>query len=128
MSTVPEAELQRAVRDLHGCDATFVESVPVVVRNQVATVWDGVVAVFALDGHPTAKRAYAWSEPVPESDRRRVVAVLRLPPVASAADAVRSSIVADRPAAPARRKPKRGRWRRRKFLDDHPGADPPLFF
>ena len=99
-----------------------------VVRNQVATVWDGVVAVFALDGHPTAKRAYAWSEPVPESDRRRVVAVLRLPPVASAADAVRSSIVADRPAAPARRKPKRGRWRRRKFLDDHPGADPPLFF
>lgn len=123
-----DADLCRAVRDLHGCDATFVESVSVEVRDGKVTVWDGVVAVIALSGHPSAAQAYAWAAPVPGTGERQLRVVLRRPPVDSPADAVRASIVAERGSDPGRRKPKRGRWRRRKFLDDHPGAEPPLFF
>jgi hypothetical protein len=28
------------------------------------TVWDGIVHVFKIDGHPQARKAYAWSSPI----------------------------------------------------------------
>ncbi len=96
MSEVPVAALRDAIRNLHGCDSTFVESVPVVERFKGQIVWEGTVVVFDLIGHPKARRAYAWSADVPGTERRRFVAVLRLPPVDTAADAVKASIVADR--------------------------------
>lgn len=55
--------------------------------------WEGDVHVFALEGHPTAGKAYAWSVPVPGSDRRRFYAVLHEGPVDSPEKAVRASIV-----------------------------------
>jgi hypothetical protein len=58
-------------------------------------VWQGVVHVFDLIGHPTASTAYAWSSPIEDSDRRRFYAVLGVPPINSAADAVRAAIVAE---------------------------------
>lgn len=57
-------------------------------------VWDGEVQVFELIGHPTAKRAYAWSHAT-TGTKRRFVAVLGLPPVDSAVMAVRTSILAE---------------------------------
>lgn len=55
--------------------------------------------VFDLVGHPAASVAYAWSSPIEGSDRRRFYAVvLGVPPINSAADAVRAAIVADRKA------------------------------
>ena len=47
------------------------------------TVWDGVVEVFDVSGHPVAKQAFAWSH---ETDvgGRRYVAVLAVPPIDSA--------------------------------------------
>ena len=39
-------------------------------------VWEGVVHVFDLVGHPTATRAYAWSSPIEGSTKRRFFAVL----------------------------------------------------
>ena len=60
-----------------------------------AAVWDGVVHVFDLSGHPTATRAYAWSSPIEGSTKRRFYAVLHVPPISSPADAVRAAIVAD---------------------------------
>ena len=86
--------LVEAIRHLHGCGATFVSSVPVHETLLGSTVWDGEVQVFALQGHPTAKLAYAWSHAT-EGAKRRFVAVLHEPPVISPADAVRASIVAD---------------------------------
>jgi len=83
-----------AIRHMHGCEATFVESVPVREAFQGATVWDGEVQVFDLRGHPTAKRAYAWSHAT-EGVKRRFYAVLHAPPVDSPLAAVRASIVAD---------------------------------
>ncbi len=54
------------------------------------TVWDGVVEVFQLSGHPQAKRCYAWS--FSEDEGPHYVAVLALPPVDSACTAVRAAI------------------------------------
>lgn len=85
--------LQDAIRNMHGCESTFVESVPVTERFQGAVVWDGSVQVFDLVGHPTAKRCYAWSHET-DGGRRRFVAVLGLGPVTDAVTAVRISIAA----------------------------------
>ena len=82
-----------AIRHLHGCEAIFVESVPVHETHEGKTVWDGEVQVFDLVGHPKAKRAYAWSHAT-EGAKRKFVAVLGLPPVVDARTAVQASIVA----------------------------------
>jgi hypothetical protein len=60
-----------------------------------AVLWEGVVHVFDLAGHPTASRAYAWSSPIERSDKRRFFAVLHQGPVKSPVDAVRAAIVAE---------------------------------
>ena len=83
-----------AIKHMHGCAATFVESVPVRETFNGATVWEGEVQVFELRGHLTAKRAYAWSHAT-EGAKRRFYAVLHAPPVDSPVAAVRASIVAD---------------------------------
>jgi hypothetical protein len=86
-------ELQRAIESQHGGTATFAHEMPVTETWQGQTVWDGVVSVFDLSGHPLAKRAYAWSEPIEGSSKRHVYAVLHVTPVDSAQDAVKASIV-----------------------------------
>jgi hypothetical protein len=87
--------LRKAIRDLHGVDSTWLESVPVHETFQGQTVWDGAVEVFELVGHPKAKRAYAWSYPVGDGTKRRFTAVLELGPVKDAVTAVRAAIAAD---------------------------------
>ena len=63
----------------------------ILLRRQ--TSWMGTVHVFDLEGHPSATVCYAWSEPVEDSENRQFYAVLHQPPVRSAGDAVRASIV-----------------------------------
>ena len=58
-------------------------------------VWEGVVHVFDLAGHPKATRAYAWSSPIEGSDKRRFFAVLQMGAIKSPQDAVRAAIVAE---------------------------------
>jgi hypothetical protein len=88
-------QLKSAVEAQHGCTATFLQSVPVKETFEAKTVWAGVVQVFRIDGHPRAKKAYAWSSPIEGGDKRRYFAVLHLPPVTSPVDAVRAAIVAE---------------------------------
>src|SRR5437660_79110 len=88
-------QLQQTVERMHGGKARLAQSVPVKETHQGATVWEGVVHVFDLSGHPTAIRAYAWSSPIEGSDKRRFFAVLHQPPVTSPAEAVRAAIVAE---------------------------------
>jgi hypothetical protein len=92
------AELKRAVESQHGCTATLVQAVPIKETFEGKTVWDGVVHVFTIHGHPKARKAYAWSSPIEGSDKRRFFAVLHQPPVTSPVDAVRAAIVAERRA------------------------------
>ena len=88
-------QLKRAVEAQHGCTATFAQSVPVKETFGGKTVWEGVVHVFRVDGHPQAKKAYAWSSPIKGSDKRRFFAVLHVPPITSPVEAVRAAIVAE---------------------------------
>jgi hypothetical protein len=87
-------ELESIIRKLHQAEPTHVESVPITEKFQGQIVWDGVVEVFDLAGHPTASRVYAWAHDTddPENPRRHVT-VLQLHPIKSARDAVRAAIV-----------------------------------
>ena len=86
-------ELRDIIRHLHGVEAKHVESVPVVEQHKGQTVWDGVVEVFDLIGHPKTHRVYAWAHETDEPGKPRHVTVLHLPPVVSPETAVRASIV-----------------------------------
>jgi hypothetical protein len=84
--------LLKAIYDLHGCKAKLKESVPVKVTFQGQTVWEGVVQVFELIDHPTAKKCYAWSYETDEG-KIKFIAVLHQDPVNSPQDAVKGFIV-----------------------------------
>jgi hypothetical protein len=92
-------QLQRAVEGQHGGKAVLMSAEPVKETFQGKTVWEGVVHVFDLEGHPKATRAYAWSSPIEGSDKRRFYAVLHLGGIRSPVDAVRAAIVAEQRAA-----------------------------
>jgi len=85
-------ELRETIRRLHGTDATHVESVAVKEMFQGKTVWEGIVEVFDLHGHPKASRVYAWAHDT-DSPKKRHVTVLHIPPVVSPVLAVRAAIV-----------------------------------
>ncbi len=95
MIEVNASELRRAVESQHGGTATLAQSVPVREAFKGKLVWEGVVHVFDLEGHPKATRAYAWSSPIEGSDKRRFFAVLQMGAIKSPADAVRATIVAE---------------------------------
>jgi hypothetical protein len=87
-------ELRDAIRRLHGVESEHVESVPVKETFQGKTVWEGVVEVFELHGHPKASRVYAWAlETDGPAKPKRHVTVLHIGPVTSAVEAVRAAIV-----------------------------------
>ena len=90
----PVEALIEAIRNLHGCKAMWVESVPVKETFREETVWEGVVQVFNLSGHPPASRCYAWSYET-EEGKRKFFAVLHQGPVDSPQAAVRAAIVAE---------------------------------
>jgi hypothetical protein len=88
----PLEALQQAIRDLHGAESTFVEAVKVKEVFQGKVMWDGVVSVFDLTGHPAAKRAYVWSY-LTDEERRRFVAILHVDPINTAHRAVQAYLV-----------------------------------
>ena len=85
-------ELRETIRRLHGTDATHVESVAVKEMFQGKTVWEGIVEVFDLHGHPKASRVYAWSHDT-DGPKKRHVTVLHVAPITSAVEAVRAAII-----------------------------------
>lgn len=93
--------LQEAIRAVHGCKSTHVETVPVceVFKGQVA--WEGDVEVFTLKGHPKATRCFAWA--FEQDGRKRAMAVLEIPPVDGPETAVKAAIAAS--ANPRNHKP-----------------------
>jgi hypothetical protein len=95
MTEISPSELRIAVEHQHGGVAILAQSVPVKETFAGAVIWEGVVHVFDLTGHPTATRVYAWSSPIEGSDKRRIFAVLHQGPVKSPTDAVRAAIVAE---------------------------------
>ena len=89
-------ELREMVSQAHGADATYVESVPVRETFQGKTVWEGIVEVFDLRGHPAAFRAYAWTHHTDDPNNPpRHITILHLHPIKSAQDAVNAAIIRD---------------------------------
>jgi len=88
------AELKDVIQKLHGAEATHLESVPVKEVFNGQTVWEGIVEVFDLHGHPKASKVYAWTNETddPENPKHHVT-VLHLGPVTSAVHAVRAAII-----------------------------------
>ena len=85
-------DLKNAIRKLHGVDSTHRTSVPVKEVFQGQTIWDGIVEVFDLHGHPDANTAYAWSHET-DTEEIRHVTVLHVPPAVSPETAVRTFII-----------------------------------
>lgn len=87
-------ELQDVIRKLHGVEAMHIESVQIEETFRGKTVWEGVVEVFSVKGHPRVSRVYAWSRDTDDpANPRRHVTVLHLRPIQSARDAVRAAIL-----------------------------------
>jgi len=87
-------ELQDVIHRLHGAKATHVQSAPVKEIFQGKTVWDGVVEVFDLTGHPKANRIYAWAHDTDDPKQpKRYLTVLHVPPAISPETAVRIAIL-----------------------------------
>ena len=86
--------LRKTIRDLHGVESSHLRSARVQEVFEGQTVWEGVVEVFGLKGHPKAGLAYAWSHEMDDGGRR-YVAVLGVHPIKSAQDAVRVSIATE---------------------------------
>lgn len=86
--------MKQAIEAQHGGIATLAQSVPVLETHDGKVVWDGLVHVLDLTGHPTAERAYAWSYGLPDG-RQRFIAVLHGAPILTPRDAVRAAIVAE---------------------------------
>ena len=86
-------DLREAIQRLHGAEAKHVESVPVKEQHQGQTVWDGVVEVFDLIGHPKTHRVYAWSHETEKPGKPKHVTVLHIAPVISPQTAVRAAII-----------------------------------
>ena len=85
-------DLKRVIRELHGAEPTHRESVPVKETFQGQTIWEGIVEVFHLHGHPQTDTAYAWSHDTDEGPKRHVT-VLHIHPALSPLTAVRAAIM-----------------------------------
>jgi hypothetical protein len=89
----PNTTLRNRVLEVSGGVATWVASEPVRELWEGRVAWEGAVEVFdVVNG--AAPRAFAW-ERVEEDGRRSQVVVLQRPPVVTARDAVRASVVAE---------------------------------
>ena len=87
-------ELRDIIHRLHGAKATHIESVPVKETFEGRTVWEGIVEVFELHGHPKAPKIYAWAHDTDDPQKpKRHVTVLHIHPVTSPILAVRAAIV-----------------------------------
>lgn len=86
-------DLTMAIEQKHGCEAHLEGFVPVTVAQLGGVVWDGEVAIFLLNGHPTARRCYAWGLPADdEATSREITTILEVAPVVSAETAVTAAL------------------------------------
>jgi hypothetical protein len=86
--------LAKVIESQHGGKGAFVRSVRVVKPKGDKNTWDGVVHIFNLTGHPTARRAYAWASPIQGSEAPRYFAVLHQGNVRGPGDAVTAAVAA----------------------------------
>ena len=88
-------KLRGVILQRHGCESSWVESLPVHDVYGGEIIWNGMVEVFRLSGHPKTKTAYAWIDEEAEEDgAERVETALEIQPVDSPLSAVQASMLA----------------------------------
>ena len=92
MSKADFTVLKQAVEELHDCQASYITSQHVRESLEGRPVFDGMVAIFGVAGHPAANTCYAWSGEDPDTRQLTVYAVLHYAPVQSSRDAVRATL------------------------------------
>ncbi len=93
------SQLERVIKAEHGVASAFVRSVRV-HRAAGNKDWDGIVHVFDLKAHPSAKRAFAWSLPIAGGTAPRFFAVLQSGQIATPVQAVKAASAAIRKWGP----------------------------
>jgi hypothetical protein len=84
------ANLQQAIKELHGCEAVHQSTEHVVEFFEGEKVWEGDVEVFELKGHLSSLQAFAWGFDL--DGEVQYIAVLKTPPIEDPSDAVRAAI------------------------------------
>ena len=84
--------LKQAVEELHDCQASYISSQHVRESLDGRPVFDGMVAIFGVTGHPATNTCYAWSAENPETGQLTIHAVLHYAPIQSSRDAVRATL------------------------------------
>jgi len=86
-------KLREAIETMHKCKAQHLSSKAVVDLFRRKVAWGGVVETFNIEGHPKAKRCYAWS--FVKDRQQQYTIVLEIPPVDSPQTAVKVAIAAE---------------------------------
>lgn len=90
-------ELQELIQKMYGVQSMHIDSVRVTEVLEDNTVWDGMIEVFELHGHPRAPIVYAWALNMNKPGMpKKYFAVLHLNLVDSPEAAVRAAIVPQR--------------------------------
>jgi hypothetical protein len=92
MSKADFLELKHAVEEFHACEANYVSSEHVRESWGETLVFDGMVSLFGLTGHPVAVRCYAWLTHEPGAKDRTLWTALCIPPIEKGRDAVLASL------------------------------------
>jgi len=90
-------ELQEFIYKMHGVQSMHIDRVRVTQILDDDTVWDGIIEVFEMNGHPKAPIVYAWAQNTRKPGKSKVVfAVLHLDQVDSPEAAVKTAMLEER--------------------------------
>jgi hypothetical protein len=86
--------IQKALKQAHDVETAHVKSVPIRETFKGETVWEGIVEVFDVKGHPHVRRAYGWQ--YEENGELQYATVPGVVPINSPLGAVRAFIRSQR--------------------------------
>lgn len=91
MSSEYISSLSEAISQMHECKCSHFGTEKIKEEHDGKVVWEGEVEIFQLEGHADAKVAYGWGW---EDDDKEIqyIGILNVPPIESAADAVKAAI------------------------------------
>ena len=95
MGHVDTSKLRQVIQAQYGVASDFVKSVRVRAAGDKAD-WDGLVHVFDLKDHPSARSAFAWSSRFAGGSQPRYFAVLRGGQINTPTQAVKAASAAIR--------------------------------
>jgi len=93
-------KFQRSIKERFGCNSQHIETAPLRLEFNGHTLWSSEVSTFELQGHAKAVQCFAWKLLIDPTGRQKCLTVLQIPPIATARDAVRSTLAKKLPFKP----------------------------